>query len=184
MKLEDIMIKRVSHAKFNEKEVDVEFLIQLLESAVYAPNHKMREPWRFIILDSLGKIQFLKDYLESIPKEDRESTQTLLNKLFIAPIILVMVMKKEPNIRDEKEDLLAMGALTQNFLLLLTSYGISSFWKTPNYIDDDLFKTTLRLSTDEIVTGMIMIGYPLVKLNPKTRKQARSKTSIYRSNDL
>jgi nitroreductase len=184
VKLEDIIIKRVSHAKFNEKEVDVDFLIQLLESAVYTPNHKMREPWRFIILDSLGKKQFLKDYLTHIPKEDTEATQTLLNKLFIAPIILVMVMKKEPNIRDEKEDLLAMGALTQNFLLLLTSYGISSFWKTPNYIDHDVFKTMLGLTTDEIVTGMIMIGYPLNTLAPKTRKLARSKTIIYRSDDF
>ena len=181
MKLEDIMVKRISNAKFLEKPVAVDFLIELLESAVYAPNHKMREPWRFIIFDSFGKKQFLDDYISIMSQTEKDSILVSLNKIFNAPIIVAVIMKKAPNVIDEKEDLLATGALIQNFLLLLTSHGLSSFWKTPSFIDYDSFKKTLGLNQDEVVTGMIMAGYPMTDLTPKIRQKAISKTIIYRS---
>ncbi|MCR3906841.1 MAG: nitroreductase [Tenericutes bacterium] len=180
MSVKEIIKKRVSQSNFSNRKIDVELLVNLLEDAVYAPNHKMRQPWRFIILEGIGKENFKKKYLGELKEEARNQFEIKFNKVFSAPSVVAFLMTKNDNIHDDLEDMQAVAALIQNFLLLLTELNIGSHWKTPPYIETDIFKDVLGVKTNEIVLGLVMVGYPEISVPSKPRKTAQSLTTIYR----
>lgn len=47
--IDQIIKERRTIKKFKEERVPTEEIIDILEVAKYAPNHKMTEPWRFIL---------------------------------------------------------------------------------------------------------------------------------------
>ena len=179
MSIADTIKNRVSIAKFTSEWVNPTKIIELLDIAVYAPNHKMRQPWRFIILEGLGKDKFIQNYLLQIKESDREEHQKLLMKVMSAPAVVAFIMKKNAVYADEIEDIQACAALIQNFLLLLEEERMGSFWKTPKYIESDKFKDALGIRYDELVLSLVMVGYPQVKIEPKKRESAKLLTTIY-----
>lgn len=179
MTQKELILKRVSQAKFTEKHVDLEHILDCMDVAVYAPNHKMREPWRFIIFQGDHKEKFMENYANEFDESLRVSQKNLITKVFQAPVVIAVIMPKTGQIRDDLEDLQANAAMVQNLLLLLTESGLSSFWKTPTYIETPLFRSTLDLAENEIVTGLLMVGYSDQEPVSKSRKSARSKTIIY-----
>ncbi|HOI85684.1 MAG TPA: nitroreductase [Acholeplasmataceae bacterium] len=179
MSLRETIKSRVSTAKFASHWVNPHHLVELLDVAIYAPNHKMRQPWRFIILEGEGKDRWINHYLPTIKESDREEHKNVLMKVMSAPAVVVFVMKKNPVLVDDLEDLQACAALIQNFLLLLEEEKIGSFWKTPKYIDSDKFKDSLNIKGDEIIVALVMVGYPAVKMEPKPRKSAHELTTIF-----
>lgn len=178
MSLSNIITSRVSTSKFAPQWVNPQHLIDLLDHAVYAPNHKMRQPWRFIILEGEGKERLLSSYLSTIKETERDDHKNLIMKVMSAPAVVVFVMKKNPILADDLEDLQACAALIQNFLLLLEEEKMGSFWKTPKYIDSEKFKESLHIKSDEMIVALVMVGYPAVKMEPKPRKSARELTTI------
>jgi len=179
MSLREIIRNRVSSHKFTNTKVESKHIVELLDYAVYAPNHKMREPWRFIILEGSGKSNFIKKYLFEVKDEQKEEIKKTIEKIFHAPMVVAFVMPRNVNYTDELEDLQAISAVIQNFLLLLEEEGYGSFWKTPGYIETDLFKEVLGLNTNEIIAGLIMVGFAESKNQPKPRKRAKDITTIY-----
>lgn len=179
MSVKNIIKNRVSTKKYTNEWVNPKKLIELLSIAVYAPNHKMRQPWRFIIIEGSGKDKFLNNYLALFKDNVRDEQQNLLSKVMEAPAIVAILMEKNPSLSDELEDLQACAALIQNFLLLLEEEKMASHWKTPKYIETDKFKDALGVKCNELVVGLVMVGYPLIKAEPKIRKSADSLTTIY-----
>jgi len=179
MSIKEIIRNRVSSNKFINTKVDSKDIIELLDYAVYAPNHKMREPWRFIILEGMGKINFIEKYMNEVKDEQRDVVKKTMEKVFLAPMVVAFIMPKNVNYADELEDLQAISTVIQNFLLLLEEEGYGSSWKTPKYIETDLFKEVLGLSTNEIIAGLIMVGFVESKNQPKPRKSAKDITTIY-----
>lgn len=174
-----LIMNRVSNSKFNQKSVDVNQLLDLLDIAVYAPNHKMREPWRFVLIKDDAKEKFIERYVNELDESLRIDQKNLISKVFSAPVVISIVMPKTGQERDDLEDMQANAAMIQNFLLLSTEAGFSTFWKTPAYIESSPFRKTLGVLDHEIVIGLIMIGYSDVIPPAKPRKSARSKTIIY-----
>jgi nitroreductase len=179
MSVKEIIRSRVSSNKFTNTKVESKQIIELLDYAVYAPNHKMREPWRFIILEGSGRSLFIHRFLSEFKDDQKEDMKKTIEKVFQAPMVVAFVMPRNVNYADELEDLQAISAVIQNFLLLLEEDGYGSFWKTPKYIESDLFKEVLGLSTNEIVAGLVMVGFVESKGQPKTRKSANDLTTIY-----
>ena len=179
MLVKEVIKKRVSNANFLDKKVDVNVLIELLEDSVYAPNHKMRQPWRFIVLEGLGKEKFQEKYLDELSEEAKQSYEKKVKNVFKAPAVVAFLMPKTDNLHDDLEDMQAVAALIQNFLLLLTEQNIGSHWKTPSFIETDLFKDLLGVSTNEIVIALVMVGYVEKDVPAKPRKSAKPITTIY-----
>ncbi len=180
MDLSQLIKSRVSNSNFNSNEVDHHLIIKLLDTAVYAPNHKMREPWRFIILHKEGKISFVEKYLNVLNDEKKEKYEPSVRKVFQAPTILAFVMPGNLNLHDELEDMEAVATVIQNFMLLTTEAGLATSLKTPAYIETDKFKEQLGLDLGEIIIGLVMIGYSDSPRSPKPRKSAASLTTLYK----
>ncbi|MCF7930569.1 MAG: nitroreductase [Acholeplasmataceae bacterium] len=180
MSLSKIIKSRVSNTNFNEKQVDSNLLIDLLDVAVYAPNHKMREPWRFIILQNEGKKKLISKYLEVLNDEQKEIFEPAVLKVFKAPVVVAFIMPTNLDLHDELEDMEAVATVIQNFMLLATEAGLATAWKTPKYIETEKFKEILGLSIKEIVIGLVMVGYSDLARDPKPRKAAKDLTTIYK----
>ncbi|MGO4887353.1 nitroreductase family protein [Anaerobacillus sp. MEB173] len=50
-----------------------DLILELLNDAIWAPNHGLREPWRFVVFQGEGKKKFADAVIhESFSREQRE----------------------------------------------------------------------------------------------------------------
>jgi nitroreductase len=180
MSLSDLIKTRVSQKSYLEKKVDLEMLEELLDVSVFAPNHKMREPWNFVIIEGEQKELLKNRYLEKLPEDQKEDASKKLNKIFVAPVVIAFVMPLSLDYDDEIEDLQANAMLVQNFLLLANEKGLSTHVKTPLFIKTDLFKDVLDIEENELVTCLVMVGYADQRNNPKRRTPAKELIRYYK----
>ncbi len=63
---------RRSIRSFKPETVPSEVILEMLETAVYAPNHRLTEPWRFIYAASeAGKAKLADSYVSFFKKDKR-----------------------------------------------------------------------------------------------------------------
>ena len=167
MMLYDLIKTRVSQKTYLDKKPDLKELEEILDVSVFSPNHKMREPWRFIIIDGDQKEVLKARYLKALPKDQKEDVEKKLNKILAAPTIIAFVMPLSLDYDDEIEDIQANAMAMQNFLILANEKGLSTHVKTPLFIKTDLFKDILNLRENEIVNALVMVGYADQKNAPK-----------------
>lgn len=179
MNLEQLIKNRVSQKTYLDLEVNQEEVMRLLDVAVYAPNHKMRQPWRFIMINGLAKDQLKERYLSVLQTEEKEKVSVVFDKLTKAPLLIACVMKTSIDFDVEIEDIQANAAMIMNFMLLAEDNKLATHWKTPSFIKSDKFKEVLGLSENELVTGLVMVGYADVKAKPKPRQSAQELTTFY-----
>jgi nitroreductase len=169
MTLTNLIESRVSQKTFLDQEVKRSLIEKILDSSIYVPNHKMREPWRFIVIDGKQKEYLKKRYLEQLSKDQVEDVKNKLDKIWMAPSIIAFIMPLALDYDDEIEDLQANAMLIQNFLLLATEKGLSTHLKTPLFIKTDLFKSLLGVRPREIISALVMVGYADKKSASKRR---------------
>ncbi|HZG81646.1 MAG TPA: nitroreductase family protein, partial [Brevibacillus sp.] len=52
--------------------VPEKLILELLNDAVYAPNHGLREPWRFLFIPTEKKAQFIERMMPVYPADQQE----------------------------------------------------------------------------------------------------------------
>lgn len=163
--LKDIIRSRRSISNFNGQPVALPLVQDLLETAVYAPNHRMTEPWRFIIISGDSRVTYAtiraEMMLDKVNPQGDDQRQQLFegtyNKFMAVPLFVVVVMNhhEKPEVREE--DYAATACVIQNFLLLASDAGLSTCWKT--YKEDLRLRDFLQLTPDEKVVGIVHTGY-------------------------
>ena len=179
MSLETIIKNRVSQKSYTDQLVDRHLVLSLLDVAVYAPNHKMRQPWRFVFIDE-GKNALRDRYLNLLENEEKDKVSIAFDKMYKAPLLIAFIMPMSLDFDVEFEDIQANASVVQNFLLLAEEKGLSTHWKTPGFIKSDRFKEVLGIAQNEIVAGLIMVGYADEKAKTKPRKGAEELSSFYK----
>lgn len=153
----EIIRERTSIKKgFINKEISREQILSLLEDAVWAPNHGVREPWRFIFISGERKEAFIEEVLTCVEPAKHESTRSKLGEV---PAILVAVMNDDPRQKIREEDFAATSCLLQNFQLLAWEREIGVCWKTPAYIHDPRLRSALGVEPGEKIIGIMQVGY-------------------------
>ena len=179
MMLYDLIKTRVSQKSYLDKKVDPKLIEELLDVSVFAPNHKMREPWRFLIIEGEQKDLLKKRFLEKVKEEQKQDVEVKLNKILVAPTIVAFLMPLSLDYDDEIEDIQANAMAMQNFLILANEKGLSTHVKTPLFIKTDLFKEVLKIGENEIVTALVMVGYADQKTADRRRTTAKDLMSFY-----
>lgn len=127
---------------YEDREIDDETILNIIENATWAPNHKLTEPWHFVVFkkNSLEKLSnFLgKHYKESTPEEkfSEMKYKKILSKPLKSACMVAVCYRKDPQNRvPEQEELLAMGAAIENFWLTCSAYGIGCYLSTTSAIN-------------------------------------------------
>lgn len=155
MDLHKLIRSRRSVAAFTDQPVDRTLIESLLASAVFAPNHRMTQPWRFILIEGEGIKRYATLRAEMTPVES--ARPAAYDKFANVPYYVIVVIKRSPNAEVAEEDHSAAAALVQNFLLLATDAGLGTAWKT--FKPDPRLRDFAGIADDEQVIGIIHVGY-------------------------
>lgn len=166
MDLAEIIRTRRSIASFTHQPVPVTLVRELLETAVYAPNHRLTEPWRFVILTGGARDRYAEIrrdmVLEGMTNTDEAARQLAAggtyHKFAQVPLYLLVVMGQNPNPEVDQEDYAACCCVIENFLLLAWERGLGTSWKT--FKRDPRLRELAELLDGERVVGIIHVGYP------------------------
>ena len=104
--IENNIISRRSIKKFKPDPVDPNEVVELLNVAKWAPNHKLSEPWRFQLYAGEGKEKFIDAFLLS-QERDGSVTDKAKNKASYfrdIPLHLVAIMPEDDRKKRWDED--------------------------------------------------------------------------------
>lgn len=164
---------------FKSDPVSNELLLELLNVAVWAPNHGNRQPWRFILYKGEGRVTFADAMVQTYSAEDRKRYgESKWKYLMEVPAHLVVILKEDPRQKQWDEDYGAVCALIQNFQLAAWEQGLGVVWKTNNYSYDPRFHQAVGLQPGEKIVGVLHIGYPETVPAKQPRKAAEEMLTI------
>jgi len=146
-----------------KKEISTEVIEQLLESANYAPTHKLTQPWRFTVIRKDAKIR-LGATLGQLYKEKvgpgsflQKKYDSFAKKTEQADCILAINVQFNPEKVPGWEEIAAVSCAVQNVALTAEALNIGGYWSSPPLIDD--LGNFLGLSENEKCIGLFYMGY-------------------------
>ena len=143
------------------RTVDPEIVQKAVEAAIYAPCHKMTEPWRFIHLGTQTIEAIAKLNAASIAQKDPAKAKKKQKRWQAIPGWCVVTCVKSPSDAvQEREDYAATACAIQNFMLSLWSQGIGTKWTSGPITRTKEFADLcgIDLTTADVV-GCIWYGY-------------------------
>ncbi len=175
--LKDIIKSRRAVKKgYTDKEVTEELISELLDIAVYAPTHGMREPWRFVFVHQDKLSKFAHEVGQTYPDELKQNREDYLNE---PNAILVVLMEGPTEQKQWEENYGAVASLIQNFWLLASQKELGVVWKTNPHIYNEQVKEIVGAQENERIVGFIHLGYYDEEPIDKGRIEARNKLTSY-----
>lgn len=163
--------------QFSGQSIPNETIMELLELAHLAPNHKNTMPWRYFVYtgESLRKLlDFKKEYyLKTTPKDLLKKSKLQAfedRKQQTSHIIAVVVHKNEQLNLLNWEELAAVSCSVQNIYLSLNSYGVGGYWSTGGLTGSQQIRDHLKLTENEEFMGFLYLGIPNLKVAPINRE--------------
>lgn len=150
------VVNRRNIKQFKPDAIDEEQLIAWLESASYAPNHRMTEPWEIIVVgpEARAKLNHKANFGD-------------------APVVIAVLSKREANQLDRDENVIAVSCFVQNFNLVAWEAGVGTRWASLGSKPEN--RAVLGISEDYDVIGILGVGYPADVPAVKHRTPIREK---------
>jgi nitroreductase len=186
-KVNELMRNRrsVFQNQYSGEKVDDAIVKQMLENAIWAPTHKLTEPWRFVVYtgEGLKKLAILQSDLykrlttaDGSYKEDRY--QNLLTKPSLSSHIIVIGMKRdEKKSVPEVEEIGAVFCAVQNMYLTTTAYGVGGYLSTGGITYFEEAKELFGLEKDDKLLGFFHVGHIKNSLSEGRRRPLEEKTT-------
>lgn len=180
---------RRSIRRFQEKEVPLECLYEIINAGIAAPSSKNRQPWKYIVFGNENKKELLNAMKIGLAREDRGITALPKSRFGIsdakntlrimeeAPVIIIVlnIYASSPFLQIDNDariseicDSLSIGASIENMILAAEDMGLGSLW-----IANTCFaysELTEYLETDKQLVGAIAIGYANERPTQRPRK--------------
>jgi len=163
---EIIKNRRATPPRFLAKEeIEKEIILQLLENANWAPNHKNTEPWRFKIYIGEAK-QKLADEIFSLLSEkikegaaiNPQKVEKLKANLERVPVVILIILQRDMAQRiPEWEEIAAVSMAVQNMWLTATDFGLGAFFATPQFLP--MLNDILKIQTGQKALGLFYVGH-------------------------
>lgn len=151
MNVLELIKSRRTIKSFKPDAVDMNKLLEWLEAASYAPNHKMHEPWEIKIIgpETRAKINHKTDFGG-------------------APVVIAVLSKVGANKVERDENIMATSCFIQNFALAAHEAGVGVFWSSVGASVQG--RMHLQATEEDEVVGVLAIGYAAdtPELKPRT----------------
>ncbi len=140
---------------------------RLLDSARWAPTHRLTQPWRFYALDqpaiaALGRYLSGEPRIAAVPDAAKGAAKLakLLERLPGAGAMVLTTWKRDADPGIDLEEHAAASAAAQNLLLAATAAGIASYWSTTAALMHPLTLSWCGADpATEGALGMIWLGH-------------------------
>ena len=166
----ETVVTRRSIYDFTDRPVDRAEIENILEAGVWAPNHKLTEPWRFIVLgpsaraklaDLAGKVK-----ADALPPEVDTAARSAVrvksaNKVGSRPAIIVIVCRRSSDEQRDLEDYAATCCAIQNMSLVAWELGLGCQWSSGAVTRDSRAAGLLGIdAAGERIVGLLYLGRP------------------------
>lgn len=169
MDVDEAIRGRYTADAFSEEAPPRDLIERLIQTAIWAPNHRMTEPWRFAVIagdererigDALAE-WLLSDANPDTPDEDQVAIAR--GSMLRSPVTVVVVQRGEPDggpVRD-LEDYAACCCVTQNLMLAAHSEGLASKWVTGRLTRYPPAAELFDVGEHGRIVGYVRLGYPV-----------------------
>jgi len=139
-----------------------EILLNALDAAIWAPNHRKTEPWRFTRLGPQTVRQIVElQYRLVAAKKGPDEAEKKRRQWSVVPGWLLVTCLRATDPLQMEEDYAACCCAIQNLSLSLWDQGIGTKWSTGDVTRDPEFAQLAGFDSDiERVVGLIWYGYP------------------------
>ncbi|MDD9269928.1 nitroreductase [Paenibacillus sp. GCM10023248] len=184
MELTQLIKERRSVHQFADRPVSVELVSELLDAAVWVPNHRLTQPWRFVVIHGEGRrklaetVRKFRQERESDPEKAREIGEKMWNKFMSVPMFIAVVLKVNADPAIAEEDYASASCLIHNFSLLAWEQGIGMVWESYPLLKLEAFREAFGVQPDERIIASLHTGYP-GKIPPvQARIPARDRLTV------
>ena len=149
---------------FQPEPVDNGVLLDAIEVARWAPNHRLTEPWRFYLvgINTRHALIELAAELDAAKKGERAG-EARRARLEAIPGFFVLTSRSSEDPLLDRENYAACCCAAQNLMLFLWQRGIGVKWTTGAVTRDPRFYELLGIdSAKEVVVGFFWYGVPRV----------------------
>ncbi len=173
---------RRSVKRFTERAVTPADIERLLDLAVLAPNHRMTEPWRLVVLGpearrSLGDIKArARGRWITDPEALEAARLRMIESLGEIPCILAFVQRLDDDPAVREEDYATLWMAVQNVLVGAVAMGLGTHVKTGAVLEEPELRTLLGVAEGERIVGLVHLGEPAEIPPAKARTPAREFT--------
>ncbi|BCN92245.1 nitroreductase [Thiomicrorhabdus immobilis] len=172
--------------QFLDKEIyplDDTKLNNCLQAAIWAPNHKLTQPWQFYVVGEKLKNRLAEVYADNrASKKSQTDTecyagfyQKALEKFMAIPQVILVgqVLAQDSTVRQE--DYAACACAIQNFQLMAWQQKIGVQWSTGPIINDPRTYQNLSIEPSQIqLIGALYLGN--IEENCQLKNQSKRKT--------
>jgi len=149
-----------------------ESIQKCLEAAIYAPNHKLTQPWLFWLASDAVQAKLAHIYADNRALKNTKTVvenkrsvyqrfyQKAFDKFMAIPSVILVGQHLSDNDVVCKEDYAACACAIQNFQLMAWSLNIGVQWSTGPIISDQRTYDLLEIKAEEIeVIGALYLGH-------------------------
>ncbi len=184
MSVLDVIKSRRSVPKMRPDAVPREVLEEMLEAAVWAPNHRLTEPWRFYVLRENSKRRFAeirrRFRAATLPNPEAPEAIKALDRLYqdtiSTPAFIVATVHQAPDEEVREEDTAATFIAAQNMMLVAGERGVGTYMRTGALLRDPELRALIGVEDDRRLLAIIYVGYPADGLPQKRRTPAAERT--------
>ncbi len=182
MNVFDAIHERRSIKRFSNEPVTRAQLERLLEAAVLAPNHRMTQPWRFLVLgpESRRTYGHVLGLRKGAKLEDPAVGDAIARKIeeeyAALPAMIGIGMREDANPADREEDYAATFMGVENLCLAALELGLGTHLKTGAILADARVREALQLPEGERLVAIVQVGHPAEQPAPKPRTRAAELT--------
>lgn len=165
---------------FETEPVGTAVLLEAIEVARWAPNHRLTEPWRFYVIgpETKDAITELAAAIDAAAKGERAGAARR-ERLRSIPAFFVLTSRRSADPLLDREDYAACCCAAQNLMLYLWQVGVGVKWTTGAVTRDQRFYDLLGIdAAAEAVVGLFWYGAP--KAVPKQRRRSVDEIVIER----
>jgi len=171
--------------KFKPDPIPKSILEDLLYAGIWAPNHHLTEPWRFVVIGEAAKLTLSERYGEiqvekvtSKPEAAKATTEETLaeirergiQKFMSKPTIVAVSCIKEGSTQRQLEDYASVCCSMLNIQLAGWEQGIGMQWSTGAITTEKATYELLGIdSENEYIIGFYYMGYPEEIPTPKRK---------------
>jgi nitroreductase len=178
---------RRSIGKVTQEPIAKETIESILDAAIWAPNHRLTEPWRFFVLtgggrerlgEALARIALAGETDPNDP-ENVKKAEAARKKALRAPVIIAAAV--QPSDRQEiieLEEYAAVNAAIQNMLLAIHALGLGAIWRSGEPCYHPLMNESFGLRPQDKMLGFIYLGVPDME-PPKARRVSAAVKTVW-----
>ncbi|HHV71811.1 MAG TPA: nitroreductase family protein [Clostridia bacterium] len=171
MELVEAIKTRRSIRQFKPDPVPEELIKEVIETALWAPSGMNTQPWKVIVVSGEKRNEFnatiqkavnhINERLKRLfPEKMQKRIHGYFKDLGGAPHIIVVVVAKNDNIKQQETEIQAGSALMQNLCLVAHDKGLGTCWMSaPLWIEDEVMDF-LGMKNEWKLVAVTPLGYP------------------------